>query len=125
MSNLTRSPAWQALTAHHATISKQTMRGMFAADPPRFDKFSLQLDGLLLDYSKNLITEETLTLLLNLARQSKLDDWITRMFNGDKINTSEQRAVLHTALRAPHGASIYTDGKDVMLDGLRVRHNMR
>ncbi|CAG0123614.1 glucose-6-phosphate isomerase [Rhodocyclaceae bacterium] len=125
MSNLTRSPAWQALTAHHAAISKQTMRGMFAADPARFDKFSLQLDGLLLDYSKNVASEETLRLLLSLVRQSKLDDWITRMFNGDKINTTEQRAVLHTALRAPHGASVYTDGKDVVPDVLRVRDHMR
>ena len=125
MSNLTRSPAWQALTAHHATTSKQTMREMFDADPARFDKFSVQLDGLLLDYSKNIVTEETLALLLNLARQAKLDEWITRMFNGEKINTSEQRAVLHTALRAPHGASVCTDGKDVMPDVLRVRDHMR
>lgn len=125
MSNLTRSPAWQALTAHHATISKQTMRGMFDADPARFDKFSVQIDGLLLDYSKNLVTKETLELLLNLVRQSKLDEWITRMFNGEKINTSEQRAVLHTALRAPQGASVCTDGKDVMPDVLRVRDHMR
>lgn len=101
------------------------MRGMFAADPARFDKFSLQLDGLLLDYSKNVASEETLRLLLSLVRQSKLDDWITRMFNGDKINTTEQRAVLHTALRAPHGASVYTDGKDVVPDVLRVRDHMR
>lgn len=125
MSKLTRSSAWLALTAHQETISKQTMREMFAADPARFDRFSLQVDGLLLDYSKNLITEETQTLLLNLARQSKLDDWITRMFNGEKINTSEQRAVLHTALRAPQGTSINMDGKDIMPDVLRVRDHMR
>ena len=125
MSKLTRSSAWLALTAHQETISKQTMREMFAADPARFDRFSLQVDGLLLDYSKNLITEETQTLLLNLARQSKLDDWITRMFNGEKINTSEQRAVLHTALRAPQGTSINVDGKDIMPDVLRVRDHMR
>lgn len=125
MSKLTRSSAWLALTAHQESISKQTMREMFAADPARFDRFSLQVDGLLLDYSKNLITEETQTLLLNLARQSKLDDWITRMFNGEKINTSEQRAVLHTALRAPQGTSINVDGKDIMPDVLRVRDHMR
>ncbi|MDD5180559.1 MAG: glucose-6-phosphate isomerase [Gallionellaceae bacterium] len=125
MSTLTRSPAWQALTAHQSVISKQTMREMFRADPARFDKFSLQLDGLLLDYSKNLITEETLALLLKLARQSKLDEWITRMFNGEKINTSERRAVLHTALRAPHGSSLVVDGKDVMPDVHRVLDHMR
>ncbi len=98
---------------------------MFRADPARFDKFSLQLEGLLLDYSKNLITEETLALLLNLARQSKLDDWIARMFNGEKINSSEQRAALHTALRAPRGAEVHVDGKDVMPDVHRVLDQMR
>ena len=125
MSNLTHSPAWQALSAHQTAIVKLTMRGMFHADPARFNKFSLQLDGLLLDYSKNLITEETFALLLNLARQSKLDDWIARMFNGEKINTSEQRAVLHTALRAPRGMSIHADGKDVVPDVHRVLDHMR
>ncbi len=101
------------------------MREMFCDDSKRFDKFSLQLDGLLLDYSKNLITAETLSLLLNLARQSKLDDWIARMFNGDKINTSEQRAALHTALRAPRGTSVYVDGKDVVPDVHRVLDHIR
>jgi glucose-6-phosphate isomerase len=125
MSKLTLSPAWQDLIAHQADISRQTMREMFDADPARFDRFSLQLDGLLLDYSKNLINDKTPALLLNLARQSKLGNWITRMFNGEKINTSEHRAVLHTALRAPHGASAYVDGKDVMPDVLRVRDHMR
>src|SRR5690242_16593386 len=106
MSKLTNSPAWQALSANHAAIGKLTLRGMFRADPARFDKFSLQLEGLLLDYSKNIVTDETLALLLNLVRQSNLDEWIARMFNGEKINTSEQRAVLHTALRAPRNAEI-------------------
>ncbi len=125
MSTLTHSLAWQALTAHQTIISQQTMREMFLADPARFDKFSLQLDGLLLDYSKNILTQETLALLLNLARQSKLDEWIARMFNGEKINSSEQRAALHTALRAPHGTTVYMDGRDVMPDVLRVRDHMR
>lgn len=101
------------------------MREMFCDDSKRFDKFSLQLDGLLLDYSKNLITAETLALLLNLAHQSKLDDWIARMFNGDKINSSEQRAALHTALRAPRGTSVYVDGKDVLPDVHRVLDHIR
>ncbi|RFC40121.1 MAG: glucose-6-phosphate isomerase [Candidatus Nitrotoga sp. CP45] len=125
MSTLIHSPAWQALTDHQTEINQRTMREMFCDDPQRFDKFSLQLDGLLLDYSKNLITAETLALLLNLARQSKLDDWITRMFNGDKINASEQRSALHTALRAPRGTSIYVDGKDVMPDVHRVLDHIR
>jgi len=125
MSNLTQSPAWQALAAHQTTLSRQTMREMFRADPARYDKFSLQLDGLLLDYSKHLITGETVGLLLNLARQSRLDEWIARMFNGEKINTSEQRAVLHTALRAPLGSALHVDGKDVMPDVHRVLSQMR
>ena len=125
MSKLTKSPAWQALTAHQSETSKRTMREMFLADPARFDKFSLQLDGLLLDYSKNILTQETLALLLNLARQSKLDEWIARMFNGEKINSSEQRAALHTALRVPHGTTVYMDGRDVMPDVQRVRDQMR
>jgi glucose-6-phosphate isomerase len=125
MSTLVQSPAWQALTAHQTKISQRTMREMFCDDSKRFDKFSLQFKGLLLDYSKNLITAETLTLLLNLARQSKLDDWITRMFNGDKINTSEQRAALHTALRAPRDTSVYVDGKDVVPDVHRVLDHIR
>jgi len=125
MSSLTRSSAWQALSAHQTAIGKQSMREMFRADPARFDKFSLQLDGLLLDYSKNLITEETIALLMKLVRQSKLDEWIARMFSGEKINTSEQRAVLHTALRAPRGARVFVDGKDVMPDVHRVLDHVR
>jgi glucose-6-phosphate isomerase len=125
MSKLTHSPAWQALSAHRTDIGRLTMRGMFREDPARFDKFSLQLDGLLLDYSKNLITEETRALLLNLARQSELGVWVERMFNGEKINTSEQRAVLHTALRAPQGAEIFVDGKNVVPEVHRVLDHMR
>ncbi|MDO8412363.1 MAG: glucose-6-phosphate isomerase [Gallionellaceae bacterium] len=125
MSNLISSPAWRALTAHQSAISQRSLRDMFHGDPARFDKFTLQLPGLLLDYSKNLITEETFALLLNLGRQAKLEDWVTRLFSGDKINSSEQRAALHTALRAPSGQVVYMDGKDVMPDVLRVRQHMR
>lgn len=125
MSNLTRSPAWQALSAHQAIISKQTMREMFCADGSRFDKFSLRLDGLLFDYSKNLVSVETLSLLLDLARQAGVNDWITRQFAGEKINTSEHRAVLHTALRTPPGKHVWVDGKDVMPDVHRVLEHIR
>ncbi|MBI4938327.1 MAG: glucose-6-phosphate isomerase [Nitrosomonadales bacterium] len=125
MSALTDSPAWQALVAHRAIIGRQTMREMFRADPARFDKFSLRLDGLLLDYSKNLITAETLELLLKLARQAKVEAWVARMFGGEKINTSEGRAVLHTALRAPRGSRITVDGKDVVPEVHRVLDQMR
>ena len=125
MPNPTHSHAWRTLSTHRAAIGKQTMRGMFQSDPARYDKFSLQLDGLLLDYSKNLVTDKTLALLLDLARQSQLDDWVARMFTGEKINTSEHRAVLHTALRAPQGNAIHVDGKDVVPDVHRVLEHMR
>lgn len=125
MSNLTQSPAWQALLAHQSQISNQTMREMFAADADRFDTFSLQLDGLLFDYSKNRISAETLKLLLDLARQSDLSGWIARMFGGEKINASENRAVLHTALRAPSDAVVMVDGKNVMPDVHRVLDHLR
>ena len=125
MSTLVHSPAWKALAAHHKKMSRKSMREMFHDDPKRFDKFSMQVDDLLLDYSKNIITEETLGLLLNLVRQSKLDEWIARMFRGDKINTSECRAALHTALRAPRNTSVYVDGKDVVPDVHRVLDHIR
>jgi glucose-6-phosphate isomerase len=125
MSKLTQSPAWQALLAHQSQISHQTMREMFAADTSRFDKFSLQLDGLLFDYSKNRINDETVTRLLDLARQSDLSGWITRMFGGEKINSSENRAVLHTALRAPRDAVVMVDGQNVMPGVHRVLDHLR
>ena len=120
MSNLTRSQAWLALSAHKTALGTLSIREMFRADPDRFDKFSLQLETLLLDYSKNFILEETLVLLLDLARETKLEEWMSRMFAGDKINISENRAVLHTALRAPLGAEIHADGKNVVPDVHRV-----
>jgi glucose-6-phosphate isomerase len=125
MSKLTQSTAWQALSAHQSAIAKLTMRGMFNADPERFNKFSLNLDGLLFDYSKNLINEETRSLLLDLARQANLENWIARMFSGEKINTSEQRSALHTALRAPRQAQVFSSGKDVVPDVHRVLDQMR
>ena len=125
MSNLTRSSAWQALLTHHTDISNQTMRGLFEEDLQRFDKFSVRLDDFLLDYSKNIITEETKALLISLARQSNLSDWIKRQFNGEKINTSEARAVLHTALRSPIDRCILVDGKNIVPDVHRVLEHMR
>jgi glucose-6-phosphate isomerase len=125
MSNLIHSAAWKTLSDHQSDIRKQSMRDMFNADAKRFDKFSLRLDGLLLDYSKNLITEKTRTLLLDLARQSNLNEWIERQFNGEKINTSEARAVLHTALRSPKDRSVLVDGKNVIPDVHRVLEHIR
>ena len=125
MSNLTRSSAWQTLSSHQSDIRNLKMRELFATDSKRFDKFSLQIDGLLFDYSKNIITEETLERLINLARQSNLSDWIERQFKGEKINTSEARAVLHTALRCPPDRTVLVDGKNVIPDVHRVLDHMR
>lgn len=125
MSNLTQSSAWQSLSKHQSEIRKLTMREMFAGDAKRFDKFSLRLDDILFDYSKNLITEETKALLIGLARQSNLSDWIKRQFSGEKINTSEARAVLHTALRSPKDRTVLVDGKNIIPDVHRVLDHMR
>lgn len=116
MSQLTQSPAWQALNAHYATIKAQPMRQMFQDDPTRFDNFSLQFDGLLFDYSKNRINTETVKLLVALAEQANLKPRIEQMFTGEKINSTEQRAALHTVLRNRSEQAVPVDGKDVMPD---------
>ena len=105
---------WAALTAHHAALSSTSMRDLFAKDDKRFEKFSVKAPGLLFDYSKNKITDETLQKLFALATACDLEGWRTRMFEGDKINTTEGRAVLHTALRAPKNAVIMVDGENVV-----------
>lgn len=114
MSALTRSPAWEALVRHREEFAPLHMRDLFAADPDRFARFSLEACGLLFDYSKNRITEETRTLLLDLARQQRVEDWRDRMFAGDRINITEDRAVLHTALRNRSNTPVLVDGQDVM-----------
>ncbi|MCL5668747.1 MAG: glucose-6-phosphate isomerase [Gammaproteobacteria bacterium] len=114
MSALTQSKAWQALLAHQQKLTRLHMRELFQQDPQRFKKFSLAFNDILLDFSKNRITEETLTLLLNLARQSGVESWIEKMFAGEKINVTENRAALHVALRNRSNTPILVDGKDVM-----------
>ena len=114
MSSLVHSSAWKALAAHYQKISAVPMRALFAQDPSRFEKFSVRFDDLLFDYSKNRITEETIDLLVALAEQIQLRHWIERMFSGEKINITERRAVLHTALRNLSGQPVFVDGKDVM-----------
>src|SRR4051794_7541020 len=99
MPSITDSPSWKALLSHKTEIAKTPMRDLFAKDAGRFDKFSLKFNDILLDYSKNRITDETLKLLLGLTGDAKLKDWIAKMFSGDKINITEDRAVLHIALR--------------------------
>jgi len=111
---LTATPAWRALAAHHGEIAGLHMRDLFARDPERFDKFSLQFEDILLDYSKNRITERTMELLLDLARESGLPERIESMFRGERINVTEDRAVLHTALRNRANTPVLVDGEDVM-----------
>ena len=107
-------PAWNALEEHCAKIRNLHLRQLFAEDPQRSERFTLQAMGLYFDYSKNRITRETMRLLIELAGQSGLRQYIDAMFGGDKINVTEQRAVLHVALRAPKSAQIFVDGVDVV-----------
>ncbi len=105
---------WRDLETHAGTLKGIHLRQLFADDPGRADRFSVEAAGIFLDFSKNRITEETLQLLLRLAEASGLADRIGAMFRGEKINTTEDRAVLHVALRAPASRSIWVDGKDVV-----------
>src|SRR5512141_80902 len=111
---LTKRPAWKALTAHYKKARGLQLRGLFADDPKRGDRMAAEAAGLYLDYSKNRVTDETLRLLFQLAEESGLRAKIDAMFRGDKINVTEDRAVLHVALRAPKGTSIVVDGQDVV-----------
>jgi len=112
--SLTQRPAWKSLTAHYKKIAKLHLRDLFAADPKRGEKFTAEAAGLFLDYSKNRVTAETLKLLLQLAKESGLRGRMDAMFAGEKINLTENRAVLHVALRAPKNAKIFVDGKNVV-----------
>jgi len=114
MSELTQSPAWQALAAHYQDIKNIHMRDLFTDDPQRFEKYSICLNDLLLDYSKNRMTDETLSLLIKLAHQAQLGDETRKMFAGARINVTEDRPVLHVALRNRANKPIMVDGKDVM-----------
>jgi glucose-6-phosphate isomerase len=114
MQPLTQRAAWKALETHHDKIKTTPLRSLFADDPQRADRFTIEAAGLFLDYSKNRITDETRKLLLQLAQESGLRERIDAMFRGEKINITENRAVLHVALRAPKGESIIVDGQDVV-----------
>jgi glucose-6-phosphate isomerase len=111
---LTQRPAWKALAAHHKQIQKLPLRKLFANDAKRGQRFTAEAAGLFLDFSKNCITEKTLKLLLQLADESGLRGKMDAMFRGEKINVTENRAVLHVALRAPKGETILVDGKNVV-----------
>ncbi len=111
---LTDRPGWKALQAHCATVRDVHLRDLFAGDPGRAERLSVEAAGIFLDYSKHRVTDETLRLLLALARECGLRERIDAMFRGEKINVTEKRAVLHVALRAPKGTSIFVDGEDVV-----------
>ncbi|MGQ9768405.1 MAG: glucose-6-phosphate isomerase, partial [Anaerolineae bacterium] len=117
--------AWRALRAHQREMADVHMRDLFARDPDRFTRFSLRVGDILFDYSKNRITEETMALLFDLARQANLSQKINAMFSGEKYNNTEKRAVLHVALRNRSNRPIYVDGVDVMPAVNRVLAHMR
>ncbi len=124
MQTLTRTAAWQELAAHYEQIKDLQLRDAFARDARRFERFSLKLGPVLLDYSKNRITDKTVRLLLDLARERGLEEKIQAMFAGEKINQTENRSVLHMALRNRSGTPMYAEGQDVMPDVLQVLEQM-
>ncbi|VTR35221.1 glucose-6-phosphate isomerase [Sphingobacterium thalpophilum] len=123
--NFTKTQAYHQLADHYKTISSKSLRELFAADPARFDKFSIGFDDILLDYSKNRIDAETLSLLINLAKECQLSEAIAAMFAGERINVTENRPVLHTALRNQSDQPVLVDGKDVMPEVRKVLAQMK
>ena len=121
-STLLSSPEWKALQAHQCAVAGLRLERLFAVDPHRFGKFSLEYEGLLLDYSRHFLTADTLPLLVALARARDLPAWIARMYAGERINNTENRAALHVALRAD--SPVFCDGHDVTLDVRRVLAQM-
>ncbi len=123
--NPATTAAWKELQYHFSGMKNVHLRELFANDPERFRKYSVQLGDILFDYSKNIITDKTLELLLQLAKECRLADAITAMFSGDSINETEKRSVLHTALRNFSGHPVYSEGRDVMPDVQRVLRKMK
>ncbi len=111
---LNERPEWVALAKHRKAMESVSIKSLFAQDAQRFDRFHVSHEGMLLDYSKHRVTAETMTLLVNLARACDVEGWRDRMFEGDAINESEGRAVLHTALRRPAADKVMVDGENVM-----------
>jgi len=112
--NPTETASWQKLTGHLLTMQATHMRELFEEDPKRFETFQVKLHDILIDYSKNIVTEETMDLLFSLAQEVQLKDSIDAMFNGDKINQTEHRSVLHIALRNTANTPVYVDGENMM-----------
>ena len=120
-----KTDAWKKLQKHYDIIQHASMKKMFANDPSRFDKYSITFEDILLDFSKNIINEETMKLLIELAKECELEDAIEKMFTGDEINETENRAVLHTALRNFSDDPVYVDGEDVMPEVRAVLQQMK
>jgi glucose-6-phosphate isomerase len=114
MSNLTESAPWKALEAQRKSLARVPLAELYVQDPGRFPRLSIEAAGLLLDYSKNRITGRTLSLLMELAREADVEGWIRRLFAGERVNTSEARPALHTALRAPEDQPMLVGGADIM-----------
>src|SRR4051812_24070980 len=112
--------AWQALGQHADEMHRMHMRELFSSDPDRFRHYSLCIDPIVFDYSKNIITNRTMELLFKLAEECRLKDAMQAMFNGEIINETEKRAVLHTALRNFSGSPVYAEGQDIMPDVKKV-----
>ena len=125
MAKLTQHPSWEKLNQHQKEMSAIHMRDLFKQNPKRFEEYSLVVDDILLDYSKHRITQETLDLLLTLAKDANIENWRSKMFSGEKINITENRAVLHTALRNRSNTPVLVDGKDVMPEVNAVLAQMR
>lgn len=123
--NPTETTAWKKLTAHFSEIKNSKMIDLFASDPERFNKFNLKFEDILLDYSKNRINSETVNLLIELAKETRLTDAIDAMFAGKKINRTEKRAVLHTALRNRSERPVFVDEEDVMPEVNAVLEQMK
>jgi glucose-6-phosphate isomerase len=124
VTTIDRTPIWESLVAHQRAMAGKRLRELFAADPGRVQRLTLTAGDIHLDYSKNLVTDETMRLLHDLARAADLGAWISRLFGGQEVNPSEGRPALHTALRR-RGGTLMVDGVDVMADILAVREQMR
>ena len=125
MSTINKSSSWKALASHFEKIKSTHMRDLFNNDDDRFNKYHIQYEDFLVDFSKNRITDETLKLLINLAKEAKLEEWRKRLFSGDKINFTENRSALHIALRNKSNNPILVDGKDIMPNVNKVLAQMK
>jgi glucose-6-phosphate isomerase len=123
--NPTSTNAWEKLNQHYGQMKNVSLKEMFANDSTRAEKFNIQWQDFLVDFSKNILNQETFNLLLDLAKEAKLEDAITQYFKGDAINQTENRAVLHTALRAPENATVLVDGENVMPEVYSVKNKIK